>query len=161
MFGFLKKIFYKKECYACKTLKEKILCVRKHLVFDPYSEEYRSLKLKFIHKNINNSIDNLTIIKNGIETNNFIAPKITETNVMSYSMSRWFTDDDHNIIYNTTDKWEEYIDLHIWLIDWYDENIKDFSNPKYGVSYKLKPYIINIELVLDALIEFQKQEINM
>lgn len=161
MFSFFKKFFYKKECYACKTLIEKITCVREHLLIDPYSKEYRSLKLKFIHANIEDTINELKALKNSMEIGSYIIPKIAEINVKEYYISKWFTDNEKNILSNTEVTWKEYLDLYIWLITWYNENSTDLTKSTYGVSLKIKPYIINIDIVVNALIEYQKQELDV
>ena len=158
MFSFLKKFFYKEECYNSKTLLDRIKCVKKNLKITPYAKEYKSLTLLFINKNIMEAINDLELLKSNIIKDNIVVKRITENSVNEYYFNKWFTDDKMSILNNTDEVWYKYLDLNIWLIEWYDINNNVESN-YYSYTLKIKPYIINITEVINDIINYQDKSI--
>lgn len=158
MFSFLKKFFYKEECYNSKTLIDRIKCVKKNLKITPYAKEYKSLTLLFINKNIMEAINDLELLKSNIIKDNIVVKRITENSVNEYYFNKWFTDDRMSILNNTDEVWYKYLDLNIWLIEWYDINNNVESN-YYSYTLKIKPYIINITEVINDIINYQDKSI--
>ena len=158
MFSFLKKFFYKEECYNSKTILDKIKCVRKNLKITPYSKEYRNLYTVFINKNIMEAIEELEILKNNISIDNIVVKKITENTVKEFYFNKWFTDNKLSILNNTDEIWSKYLDLNIWLLEWYNKN-NNVESKYYSYTLKIKPYIINITNVIEDIIKYQDRSI--
>lgn len=159
MFKWLSKIFIKKECHKCTDLLDKMNCIKKHLLIDPYGDTYRGLKLEFVNNNIAEAIRELKVLKNNLSNNIHDVRKINSNEIKDMTISKWFTDDDYNIIENTDKMWLEWLSLNIWLVDWYEKNNKPSKGRLFSVSIKIKPYIINIVNVVDTLIIHQKEEL--
>ncbi len=158
MFSFLKKFFYKEECYNSRTLLERIKCVKKNLKITPYAKEYRSLSITFINKNIMEAIDELELLKSNIIIDNIIIKRITNSSVNEYYFNKWFTDSKMSILNNTDEVWYKYLDLNIWLIEWYNAN-NNVESKYYSYTLKIKPYIINITEVINDIINYQDRSI--
>jgi SepF-like predicted cell division protein (DUF552 family) len=158
MFSFLKKIFYKEECYNRKTLIDKIKCVKSNLKITPYSKEYKGLQITFIHRNITEAISDLEELKSNIISDNIVIKKITEKSIKTLYINKWFTDNRMSILSNTDEIWYEYLNLNIWLIEWYNNNSK-MGEKYYSYTLKIRPYILNITEVIDDIIKYQDKSI--
>lgn len=158
MFGFIKKLFYKEECYNCKTDISKLKCVRNNMKITPYSKEYRNLNLGFLHNNIMEAIVEINDLKSGIIQDNISVKRITQSMIKEKYINKWFTDNEFSIMENTDDIWYEYLDLNIWLLEWYITN-NVIGSKYYSYTLKIKPYIININNIVDNIIKFQDKSL--
>lgn len=156
---FLNLFFYKKECYSLEKRSDKIKCVKEHLVFNPYFKEFRDIKIVFINKTIEGTVIELRQLKYKIENNSTDFNNITENTVSSLQLKNWFSTTNGKILSNHQNLWHEYLDLSIWLSDFYDKHINDEGGIDRWVSLKIKPYIINIDIVVNTLIDSQKKEL--
>jgi len=158
MLSIFKKIFYNKECYNCKTLLKKLLCVRKYVKVDPYKTN-SSIIISSLEPTIGEYIDHLTNLITDIEIDEFNANNITENKLKNKRFSMWYTNKDNIIYEDGNNKWIDFLSLAIEIVTIYDKyhsNIEDTK--KYWISMKIQPYIINIESIIDGIINNQVKE---
>jgi len=156
LLNIFKKIFYYKECYNCKTLIDKLKCIDRNIKIEPYSDNYNSLRIRSLELNVFDYIDVMNDIIKGLDNDSVNIKRVTENSIKDLRFNLWFTDSSMKIITEPENLWKKYSSTALELAKRYEYLTKDMSRTKeYGISIKLRPYIINIEDIVDVLIENQ------
>ena len=156
MLSFLKRIFYNKECYNCNNTIDKINCIKKKLDVKPYELEYMDLEIKTLEINITDYINTINDTLISIDNRNLNIKKITENNVSKITFGKWFTNSRMSIINDTDELWFEFLNKILLLNVFYNKYKNSLDKPiEHALSIKIRPYIINLEHIVNTIIENQ------
>jgi len=154
MLTFIRGLFYYKECENKKDLLAKLNCIKKNKVVKPYDSEFSNIELNVIDETITHYKNYLQYkIDSDLSVRQQIKP-MTESGLHTVNLANWFSDERGYMLDNAPDAWVEFLDTAIDFALWYylaSKNPNDIIT--YGNSIKLRPYIINLESIADAIIE--------
>lgn len=120
--------------------------------FSIYNSDYKGVHLPFISKDIIKYIDELKYINNYNINISYIKVKAINNDTFSdISIMRWMTDDS-KILKNDIAILKLWCEESEKIFRRYDIISKDPNNHvAYSNSIKIKPYIINIEYIVDGI----------
>lgn len=152
----IRLFLYNNELLLINTIERKVDYLKLSKI-NIYSDKYIFKSNLFLENNILIYIDVLKkILKRDFDKEYIYVKDITTDEFVIKDFGVWYSDNEYSL--DTNIELDIFLDLSLELITRYNKISSDFIDPvHYHNSSKIKPYIINIDLIINKLVDLTIQ----